>query len=106
MARQRTFLSDSSNIYLQCRDLMHAWKWVSDFAPVKGEGRKIVAMSRTLICMRCGTVRTDEYSVPSMVKIRASYTYPEDSRIKGQKGQIPVSDVRQEIITRIKRKEW
>jgi hypothetical protein len=106
MARQKSFLGDSSNFYLKCRDLMHAWKWENDFLLVKDEDRKTVGMKRTLSCMRCGTVRIDEFSLPDMEKIKSGYIYPENYRITGFKGHIPVSEIRKEIVTRIKRREW
>jgi hypothetical protein len=105
VARRKNLLSDSTNDYLQCRDFGHAWRWITDFVPFKSEG-KVVAMTRTLECLRCGSTRYDEYSVPSMTKIRTLYAYSEGYRLVGHKGHVPISEVRMEIINRIKKKEW
>jgi len=105
MASKRTSLGDVSVNYLQCRDFSHAWKWVTDFTPYRVD-RKIVAMTRTIVCMRCGSTREDEYEVPSMIKIKSRYTYSEGYRLIGEKRRVPICEVRQEIIIRINRKEW
>jgi hypothetical protein len=105
MASKRTSLGDVSVNYLQCRDFGHAWKWVNDFAPYRVD-RKIVAMTRAITCMRCGSTREDEYSVPSMEKIKSRYTYSEGYRLVGEKRHVRISEVRQEIIIRINRKDW
>lgn len=104
MARKKTFLSDSENDHLQCRDFGHAWKWVTDFKSVRGTNGSL--MTRQVTCMRCGTTRHDEYKVPSMEKIRSTYDYAEGYRIVGYRGHISVAEVRQEILARFRKKEW
>jgi len=101
--KAKTVLVEASDDYLQCRDLMHAWKWVTDFAPHREE-RKITAMTRTLVCMRCGTERHDEYELPSFIKTKSTYSYPEDYRMVGFKGHVPVAEVRRELYGRLKKK--
>jgi hypothetical protein len=41
-----------------------------------------------------------------MTKIRTLYAYSEGYRLVGHKGHVPISEVRMEIINRIKKKEW
>lgn len=90
-------LSDASDKALACRDLKHAWTWATDFVDVK-DGGKIVSVIRALSCSRCGTIRYDEFGLPSMNKVRTSYTYQQDYHIFG--GHIPVNEVRQELYAR------
>jgi hypothetical protein len=106
MARKRpNLLGDSENTYLHCRDFGHAWQWETDFEPIRTE-RKVTGMTRVVSCLRCETRRYDVYALPSMNKVKSVYEYAEGYRLVGVKGHVPVSEVRQEILSRIKRKEW
>jgi hypothetical protein len=106
MARRKTLLSDSVNDHLQCRDFGHAWKWTTDFKKIKGVDDRPVVMTRMVECLRCGTIRYDEYAVPSMNRIKSSYTYPDGYKVVGYTGHISVAEVRQEILARFRKKEW
>lgn len=106
MAKRRTLLSDSANEHLQCRDFGHAWKWVTDFKKVRGVNDKPALLTRQVTCMRCGTIRNDEYKYPSMEKVKSTYIYAEGYRVVGYKGHITVAEVRQEILARFRKKEW
>jgi len=98
------YFKDTSDTHLECRDFKHAWKWESDFTPVKDpDSKKIVSMWRILKCIRCGTKRYDEYGLPSMERIKSVYYYADGYQIVGSIGHIPVSDVRKEILSRYKR---
>jgi hypothetical protein len=105
MAKRPNLLGDSSNDHLQCRDFGHAWKWETDFVPRRSE-KKIVGMTRVVVCLRCETRRYDEYAVPSMTKVRSAYEYSDGYRLVGVKGHIPVAEVRQEILSRFRRKAF
>jgi hypothetical protein len=91
------------NDHLQCRDLHHAWKWENDFIPQKGEGRKFVSVTRILLCIRCGTRRYDEYTLPDMQTLKTSYEYVDGYQMHNtKKGRIRVAEIRHEIYRRLK----
>jgi hypothetical protein len=95
------------NSHLQCRDLHHAWKWENDgFVPVKGEGsRKVVSLQRILLCIRCGTRRYDEYTLPDMQMLKSSYEYVEGYQMHNTgKGRVRVAEIRHEIYRRLREK--
>ena len=94
-------LKSRDTSHLACRDWSHAWTWETDFVQ-RRTGGKITSVTRSLFCVRCGTLRHDEYEVPSFQRIKSSYTYPADYLIAGHKGHIPVAAVRAEIYRRFK----
>lgn len=98
-------LKGRDTIHLACRDFMHAWEWQTDFVQRRTQGR-ITSVTRTIICIRCDTVREDEYELPSFQRIKSNYTYPDDYLIAGHKGHIPVAAVRAEIMRRFKAGAW
>jgi hypothetical protein len=68
--------------FLDCRDLRHAWKRKFDDLDKQG---KYTDLTRTLVCVRCGTVRKDAYRVTkvSVTRMGSTYHYPEGYRVKG-----------------------
>jgi hypothetical protein len=100
-------LKQSDNLFLQCRDFGHSWQWQTDFVPHKdAESRRLTYVSRVIVCFRCGTIRVDEYTLPSFDRIKSSYTYATDYLLPGHKGHIPVSMVRAEIMRRFRAGAW
>jgi hypothetical protein len=94
-------LTVADPIHIQCRDLKHAWTFATDIIPQREEGsRKITSITRVLQCIRCGTERHDEYSVPSFERLHSHYTYVEGYLLPGTHGHIPVSEVRAEMYRR------
>jgi len=97
----------SDNLYLQCRDFGHAWTWQTDFTPHReADSRKWAYVSRIIVCFRCGTIRIDEYMLPTFDRIKSSYTYATDYLLPGHKGHVRVADVRAEIMRRFKSGAW
>jgi hypothetical protein len=89
---------------LACRDFKHAWSWVTDFSLRKdAETKKVTRVTRELVCVRCGTIRHDEYELPSFDRIKSTYEYTQGYLIPGSR-HIPVSEVRQEILRRFKQR--
>jgi hypothetical protein len=100
-------LKVADNLFLQCRDFGHSWQWQTDFIPHREAGsRKMSYVSRLIICLRCGTVRMDEYLLPTFDRIKSSYIYPSDYLMPGHKGHVPVSTIRAEIMRRFKTGVW
>lgn len=70
--------------YLRCRDVKHAWDGIDDFFTVNPKDSG--AIYREMICVRCGTARTDWFvlaATEGLVKTSTSYSYPEDYKIAG-----------------------
>jgi hypothetical protein len=100
-------LTTHDRFHLQCRDFKHAWTWVTDFVPHKDvETKRVATVTRTLKCMRCATVRHDEYAIPSFDRVKSSYEYPDGYLVHESHGHVPVAMVRSEIMRRANRKEW
>lgn len=79
-----------SDQFLDCRDpgLRHAWMRENDFhtIPLEQAGKKLAALGREEVCMRCGTVKRERFVVlPGGVleKISQSYEYPEGYLMPG-----------------------
>jgi hypothetical protein len=98
-------LKHHDSVFLECRDFMHAWTWQTDFNVVKTQGR-ITSVTRVVACLRCGTLRADEYEVPSFQRVRSSYTYPDGYLMPGHKGHVPVATIRAEIMRRFRSGAW
>ena len=108
MAKKRKVdvdLTDTSKTHLVCRDLHHAWEWQTDLLPNRDEDRRITSVTRVLSCLRCGTNRRDEYTVPSFTRMKSTYEYPE-GYVTHQGGHVPVAVVRAEVYRRMTSKKW
>ena len=55
-------LQEIPETWVMCRDMMHAWSVLNDFHVVGREG-KVVFIRRELVCMRCETVRHEDYDL-------------------------------------------
>ena len=100
-------LKQSEKAHLMCRDFSHSWDWMTDLVPHRESGSsKVTYVTRILICLRCGTMRHDEYMVPSFTRVKSSYTYAANYLLPGHKGHIPVSVVRQEVFRRFRNGSW
>jgi hypothetical protein len=72
--------------YEDGRDLRHAWQRQSDEV-LYSEGQQHL-FTRTVICMRCETMRVDTYRVPSrgqhlMLRVGSKYRYAKDYQVTG-----------------------
>jgi hypothetical protein len=71
-------------ISLECRDMRHAWSQKNDI--VLSEKRGIVRIfTRNLICIRCGTERSDTYEVvrSQVALLHTKYKYPDGYHVNG-----------------------
>lgn len=92
-------LMDLPDDWVMCRDMRHAWHVLEDFHVVTTQARHIQELGRTLICLRCNTLRVETYHAGrfGLDKVRQHYTYPENYQIKGvPRGVKPQSIVQQE----------
>lgn len=79
----------------KCRDLRHAWDFVTDEITEK-KRRQVISFRRNLICIRCGTVRQDSFKIvhEAIVRSRTTYVYPEGYRMpKGMR----IEDIRYQL---------
>lgn len=83
-------LHESSDEYLECRDLRHPWTIVGLFYV----GKEI---HRRLVCERCETEATDRWT-PHGGRIARQYRYPKGYQAKGIR--IRPVDVRKEVLNR------
>jgi hypothetical protein len=68
--------------FLDCRDMGHAWERASDV--VRSNSGGVRSFKRTLKCLRCETMRQDEYKVGDVVTARGRrYAYPKGYQVKG-----------------------
>lgn len=108
--KARLVLKEAPSQHLVCRDLMHAWEWVTDLTPNTNKsnqvGRRLKTVTRVLACTRCETQRTDEYEVPSFTRIRTMYSYPEGYLARQNNVHVKVADVRAEVYRRMVNGEW
>lgn len=100
---KRVPLNQAEDQSLQCRDFGHGWTHSTDFGARKDKEGRLSYVARILVCIRCGTMRNDEYELPSFQRIKSTYIYPENYLIPGHKGHIPVATVRAEIFRRMKK---
>lgn len=68
--------------FIQCRDMRHAWSVEVDYHVLNVEevGEKHLYIGRTLKCMRCETLRVEEYvnRREGLEKLGQTYKYPSD----------------------------
>lgn len=84
-------LQESSQVFLECRDLRHPWKVVGLFYV----GKEI---HRRLVCTRCETEATDRWT-PYGGRIARQYRYAKGYQAKGVR--IRPVDVRKEVLNRV-----
>ena len=93
-------LKNLPDVWVACRDMMHAWSVLNDFHVVgKKQGALHPYIRRDLVCMRCNAVRHEEYEKvrSGLDKVYQSYTYPEGYQIPGvPRGVKPKTIVQQE----------
>lgn len=79
---ERTEMVAIKENFLDCRDLRHAWKRVGDNAVTE---KQKTMLTRRLVCVRCGAIRTDSYIVTRVTvqRVGSTYHYPEGYRVKG-----------------------
>lgn len=90
--------------WLACRDMRHAWAILNNFhvpeSQQEGGRKKVVIIFRDLVCMRCETVRHEEYHPLKsgfLDKVYQAYVYPEGYQIPGvPRGANPQSVVQAE----------
>ena len=91
-------LKEAPDAWVACRDMMHAWATLNDFH-VSGRHGKVLEIRRDLVCMRCETVRHEDYDATKagLEKVRQSYTYPRGYQFPGvPRGVKPKAIVQQE----------
>lgn len=93
-------LADLKEAALLCRDLKHAWEHAGAYVVRRWRGQPR-EVSRVLYCPRCTTERHDYYHLPSWVKERASYRYPEGYQLAAGGGHVRGEDVRAEVFSRV-----
>lgn len=80
-------LTELPESWIQCRDLLHAWKVQEDFhvVPPSNSRRKQLEIARTLVCGRCETIRKEVFVQEKfgLNKVAQSYSYPENYQIPG-----------------------
>lgn len=84
--------------WVQCRDMMHAWAVLNNFHAVGKITRSSIIL-RELVCMRCETVRREEYQLTKigLEKVHQAYSYPTGYQIPGvPRGVKPKAIVQQE----------
>jgi len=94
-------VTDISEASLECRDLRHPWKRVTDFVLVRTKGAPSI-FTRHLKCPRCTTERFDTYAVPSFELLKTKTVYPKDYQLHGLKERVRISEVRREMFERNK----
>lgn len=86
-------LAEYNDTFLECRDLMHAWRIFGYYRAGSGGGWG--GTNRLLKCARCGMERTDRWDG---ITVRHSYNQPEGYRIEGVR--LSKGDVRAEQLRR------
>lgn len=97
-ARLADRLKEVPDSWVTCRDMMHAWIPLNDFH-VSGKHGRVLEIRRDLVCMRCETVRHEDFDVTKagLEKVRQTYTYPLGYQIPGvPRGVKPKAIVQQE----------
>lgn len=79
--------------FLVCRDLHHAWG--VDHYATGANG----AVTRVLLCERCGTERVDEWTLRG-ARVRAFYRYPDGYQLTGAGAGYDREAMRREVLQR------
>jgi len=72
-----TSVRDIPDTYLICRDLGHAWDYKTDSVLYDAQGKRAIEVTRTVKCLRCKMDRVDHYELPSFIRTRTKYSYPD-----------------------------
>jgi hypothetical protein len=91
--------------FLSCRDLGHAWDWVTDFEPIKA-GNTVIEMTRIVQCQRCKGKRHDTFAMPTMKKVGSQYFHTPGYRMHVGYGRVLTHTARVEILKRMKNNSW
>jgi hypothetical protein len=85
--------------YLECRDLLHAWRTIQDFQVRDADTRRKTGILRRLLeCDRCGTQREDLIWLRTFERLSSRYIYPDDYRAPGHhRGITAKTDIRAEV---------
>lgn len=98
MTKQKKYVSDEKlaeqladalttlpDNWIMCRDMRHAWEVDEDFHVTKGQGLNIASVRRTLVCVRCETLRVEKYHSLKwgLEKVAQHYVYPDNYQIHG-----------------------
>jgi hypothetical protein len=94
-------LHDASDASLWCRDLGHAWLFVTDYTVVADRHGVPVLIDRRLRCGRCGCERSDSYHLPAFDKVGSRTVYPEGYLVAG--GRVGKPEARAEAYRRSQR---
>jgi hypothetical protein len=88
-------LRSKPDVYLDCRDLRHAWNRIGffHFSGTRGQGT-----CRKAVCARCGTCRHSYYDDDGSL-LFTEYDYPDHYLLVGS-GRVSTSDVRSEAMRR------
>ena len=80
----RDRLHEYNQDYLLCKDLRHLWQVQQDYTPYEDNKSW---MLRVLVCVRCGTTRTDTFFVDKKTKRvsrgGSTYRYPSGFSMRG-----------------------
>jgi hypothetical protein len=102
----RRTLRATEKKYLECLDLGHAWDFPAFLLRREpahaGHPAKV---TRTLFCVRCGTMRDDTMTGQDLV-CASTYRYPSDYPRSGNGQSITSRLVREEILRRIASGSW
>lgn len=73
------------SISIECRDLRHAWERHGTDAVLLQQEGQVRHFARHLHCLRCGTLRIDEYRISriAIVRVRSRYQYPDGYQVNG-----------------------
>lgn len=100
--QRKVTLDTLSETYLECRDLMHAWKVEQDFLiRDAGTRRKLGIVRRLLCCTRCETRREDLIWMKTFARLSSRYIYPDGYGVRGNhRGVVSKAEVRSEAYRR------
>lgn len=77
MPRYATNLAEYPDNFIECRDLAHAWQWVTDWVTTVNSRNRPIEAKRELRCPRCGVERYDFYDLPSFSLSKRYYSHPD-----------------------------
>lgn len=80
-------LEDLPQDFLDCRDMMHAWKRVKSYIPLGLDPANPKQLLREMECLRCGTIKRDVFTARTLERTSTSYSHPAGYLIRG--GNVP-----------------
>jgi hypothetical protein len=94
MDEYRERLHEYNQKFLLCKDIRHVWKVQTTYTAFEKNPEWV---QRTLICARCGTVRTDNFHIDAasqrMERGVSSYRYPAGFSLRGLPKERNLSEV-------------